>query len=624
MNYILRIFDGDSQSVRVHEITTPNIKIGRAASSDVVLDSPYVSREHALVRRDGNRFLLESVGRNVTQVSGADVGSSRAAEVQPNDEIKIAHFSMYIEAPAAGDEGDLDVQHALARIELDLHHQLLERVDLSQGSADGGGSSLDHRIRQVLDELVRARVPSENTEGMSAEVFEFALRESLYAEVILEVLRRSAGAEQSERAQGFMAKLDTILSSIVAELCTSLQIAGTKESLRADARNVQRNFGTVFDAWVREADGKLRTLCVQRYLTREILNLVLGFGPLQDLLEMPNTSEIMVVHKDLIYIERDGELERLHRSFITNEILISIIQRIVDPLGRRIDRSTPLVDARLPDGSRVNAVIPPLAIKGPCLTIRKFSKDPLQVADLVRFGSLTPKAADFLDACVSSHRNILISGGTGSGKTTLLNILSGFIGEGERIVTIEDSAELQLRQPHVVTLETRPPNVEGKGAYTIRDLVRNALRMRPDRVVVGECRGGEALDMLQAMNTGHDGSLTTLHANTPQDALLRLETMVLEAANLPIRAIRDQIEAAVHVIVQTQRLPSGKRMVTHISEIVGSDLETGSILTNDIFEEEDGELFFTGYLPSFIDDLVRKGHVQLDTLFAAEEKATVA
>ena len=624
MNYILRIFDGDSQSVRVHEITTPNIKVGRSTSSDVILDSPYVSREHALIRRDGGRFLLESIGRNVTEVAGAAVDSSRAAEVKPNDEIKIAHFSIYIEAPQAGDEGDLDVQHALARIELDLHHQLLERVDLSQGSADGGGSSLDHRIRQVLDELVRARVPSENTEGMSAEVFEFALRESLYAEVILEVLRRSAGAEQSERAQGFMAKLDTLLSDIVADLCKRLQIIGTKESLRQDARNVQRNFGAVFDEWVSKADGKLRTLCVQRYLTREILNLVLGFGPLQDLLEMPNTSEIMVVHKDLIYIERDGELERLHRSFITNEILISIIQRIVDPLGRRIDRSTPLVDARLPDGSRVNAVIPPLAIKGPCLTIRKFSKDPLQVEDLVRFGSLTPKAAEFLNACVSSHRNILISGGTGSGKTTLLNILSSFIGEGERIVTIEDSAELQLRQPHVVTLETRPPNVEGKGAYTIRDLVRNALRMRPDRVVVGECRGGEALDMLQAMNTGHDGSLTTLHANTPQDALLRLETMVLEAANLPIRAIRDQIEAAVHVIVQTQRLPSGKRMVTHISEIVGSDPEDGSVLTNDIFEEDGGELYFTGYLPSFIDDLVRKGHVELEALFAPEERATVA
>ncbi|MDH3591266.1 MAG: CpaF family protein, partial [Planctomycetota bacterium] len=388
--------------------------------------------------------------------------------------------------------------------------------------------------------------------------------------------------------------------------------------LRADLRLVDQKFSILFEAFEQQASEQVRTLFVQRYLQREILNLVCGFGPLQDLLELPSISEIMVIHKDLIYVERDGELERLHRTFITDEILLSVIQRIVEPLGRRIDRSTPLVDARLPDGSRVNAVIPPLAVKGPCLTIRMFSKEPLTIEDLIAFGSLTQQAATFLEACVRSHRNVVVSGGTGSGKTTLLNILSSFIGEGERILTIEDSAELQLRQPHVVTLETRPANVEGKGAYTIRDLVKNALRMRPDRIVVGECRGGEALDMLQAMNTGHDGSLTTLHANNPTDALLRLETMVLQAVDLPVRAIRDQITAAVHIIIQAARLPSGKRMVTHVSEVIGIDPEAGTVLTNDIFEEKDQQLRFSGYLPSFMQEIADDGYLDPQTLFDAD------
>ena len=306
-----------------------------------------------------------------------------------------------------------------------------------------------------------------------------------------------------------------------------------------------------------------------------MLDEVVGLGPLEDLLADPSVTEIMVNRFDQIYIERSGKLTLSEVTFYRRAgACIGAIERIVAPLGRRIDESSPMVDARLKDGSRVNAIIPPLALKGSSITIRKFSKSKLMDEDLIRFGSITRPMMDFLHQAVLQAANIVISGGTGSGKTTLLNVLSNFIPEDERIVTVEDAAELQLNQPHVVSLETRPPNIEGKGAVTIRDLVKNCLRMRPDRIVVGECRGGEALDMLQAMNTGHDGSLTTTHANTPRDCIARLEMLALMSGlDLPVRAIREQIASAVHIIVQQSRLPDGSRKVTHITEVTGMEGE---------------------------------------------------
>jgi pilus assembly protein CpaF len=355
---------------------------------------------------------------------------------------------------------------------------------------------------------------------------------------------------------------------------------------------------------------------VREQLFHDILDELLGYGPIQSLLDDPQISEVMVNGSSKVYIERNGKLIKTNISFENDDQVLKVIDRIILPLGRRIDPDSPTVDARLPDGSRVNAVIPPVAIDGPSLTIRKFMKEKLSIDQLISLETITPHMAEFVRACVISKFNIIISGGTGSGKTTLLNVLSSFIPNDERIVTIEDAAELKLQQDHVVRLETKPPNLDNSGMVNVRDLVRNALRMRPDRIIVGECRGGEALDMLQAMNTGHDGSLTTLHANSPRDALSRLETMTLMAGvDLPIRVIREQIASAINLIIQIARLRDGSRKATAITEVAGMEGET--IVLTDIFKFEQvgiatdgkiiGELKPTGIRPLFTNLLETAG-----------------
>jgi pilus assembly protein CpaF len=370
----------------------------------------------------------------------------------------------------------------------------------------------------------------------------------------------------------------------------------------------------------------------RRQLVREITDDILGYGPLEPFLRDDSVTEIMVNGGERIYIERAGKIELSDSTFVDDAHLLRIIDKIVSQVGRRVDEASPMVDARLPDGSRVNAIIPPLALRGPTLTIRKFSRDPYTMDDLINFGSLTPKSAHFLAACVQGKLNVLVSGGTGTGKTTTLNALSAYIPGDERIITIEDAAELQLQQDHVITLEARPPNIEGQGEVKIRELVRNALRMRPDRIIVGEVRGPETLDMLQAMNTGHEGSLTTIHANSPRDALARLETLVLTAGvELPLRAIREQVASAFDLLIQITRLVDGSRRISHVTEVLR--MESDVITLQDIFlakppDEESAAaqisrllspLSCTGLKPHFLDKLAANGVTLPATFFQQED-----
>src|SRR5512142_23594 len=418
--------------------------------------------------------------------------------------------------------------------------------------------------------------------------------------------RRVSAPTTSPQAGSYFDLKTRVQNKLLAELDPSTDVTRTEE--------VRRTIQELFEQILTEENIVLSRPERAR-LFEQIAAEVLGFGPLQPLLEDESITEIMVNGAKNIYIERKGKIHRVPVTFENNDHVLRIIDRIVAPLGRRIDEASPYVDARLPDGSRVNAVIAPISLVGPVLTIRKFAKNPITLDQLIQFGTITPEALQFLKACVEARMNVVISGGTGSGKTTFLNIISSFIPGDERIVTIENAAELQLRQEHVVTLESRPPNIEGRGEVTIRALVINALRMRPDRIIVGEIRDDAALDMLQAMNTGHDGSMTTLHSNGPRDTLSRLETMTLMAGmDLPARAIREQVSSAINLVVHQERMRDGSRKVTHITEVSGME---GEVITmTDLFTYEQtgvehgqiiGRLRPTGLRPKFMDKIEASG-----------------
>ncbi len=416
---------------------------------------------------------------------------------------------------------------------------------------------------------------------------------------------------------------------IHSRLLDSMNIKKLELNVFSDRKKAKelrdKSEATVSNLLVEEAGSFIPSQDVRKKLIKEILDEALGLGALEDLLADPDITDIMVNNKDEVFVERHGKIELTNKKFLSNGQVRTIIERIIAPIGRRIDESVPMVDARLADGSRVNAIISPLSLTGPTLTIRKFRKERYRVSDLLNFGTLTPAMADFIKACVLCRKNLIVSGGTGSGKTTVLNALSEYIPAGERIITLEDAAELKLNQQHWVRLESRPPNIEGKGGFTIRDLFRNTLRMRPDRIIVGECRGTESLDMLQAMNTGHDGSMTTVHANSTADVLSRLDSMILmSGVEIPIRAIREMIASAVDVIVHTARLSDGSRKVLGITEVAGMKDEM-HININDIFIFKQtgvdvqgtvqGYFTATGYKPSFIDEIRIRGVVISDEIF---------
>jgi len=610
------------------EMTGEVLRIGRDPANDLELPSPFVSREHArILRRDGEYF-IENVGLNGTLVDGQLVGVGEQVRIAPGQEIHIGEWALYLSAeeplePTAGKVTFRREKSPLAKameIEKKVHAELLRRLNLR--TVDVEAQDDPRYVKHIKAHLAAA------IDQFIAEVDDetgwFLVEQQLKRDVITEISRRAGSKMRPPILQPGDAVLDPQYEAAMTRLrdllIEDLGLEFGAENVKKDLDRVEEGFREAFDREAPQVTEALWVYIVRRYIMKDILDIVIGLGPIQDLLDMPNVTEVMVVGPNKIYIEENGVIRNTGRSFFSEEVVLTVIERIVTPLGRRIDRSTPIVDARLPDGSRVNATIAPLSLVGPVLTIRKFSETPFTIDDLISFGTITPFAANFLRACVLGRMNILVSGGTASGKTTLLNVLSAFIPPHERIITIEDSAELQLYQEHVVRMETRQANVEGKGQFTIRQLVQNALRQRPDRILVGEVRGPEALDMLQAMNTGHDGSLTTIHANNPQDAMKRLEGLVLEAVDMPVRAIREQIVTALDLVVHLTRFADGRRQVTAISEVAGLDRDVGTIIVEDIFirptrgerRGERGELMHTGYIPRFAKDLLHKGLLTVD------------
>ena len=596
-------------------------ELGEATAPDIILDSRLVSKEHAILRRSNGSWVIEHLGSNDTLVNNNAVNSHEGLPLRTADQVRIGEFLLALVDDDVEQESEEAVfgPDELMAFENSIHSQLLELMDLRHGETSLNLDSEKTRadVQRHLNKLVEDGFASKSM-AETQSIARIAMHRRFSRKVL------AAGGKQSQTANAFKElenpPFEAMLDGIQERMGQQLGLTFAPKDIEHDSNKLDAGFKEMFDRFALEFTPGLLRYMGMTFLKRNIVDLIFGLGPLQDLMDADSVSEIMVVSRDKIFVEKFGVVEDSRRAFFSDAVLLAVIERIVAPVGRRIDKSSPLVDAHLADGSRVNAVIPPLALKGPCLTIRKFSETPLTVDDLVGFGSLTPQMAKFLRACVEGHKNLVVSGGTGSGKTTLLNCISGFIPSKERIVTIEDTAELQLKQEHVVTLESRPPNMEGKGAITIRDLVKNALRMRPDRIVIGECRGGEALDMLQAMNTGHDGSMTTGHANTPEDMVHRIETMVLTGTPMPISAIREQIAGAVDIIVQLTRFPSGARRVTHISEVTQIDEDTGEVVLEDVFRlppgsRGEGAAKHTGYIPTFVEELLQKGVITLDTFF---------
>ncbi len=601
--------DPESQREVQADFEATHIRAGREGSNELVLPYMEVSRYHAEFLVGEHAVTLTDRSTNGTYVNGERVFGKQILNAGDRVGIGNVVLTVYTEAQLQQAWDEYNRQQAAAQGQYPAEYYDQEAVVPAHGGDPGHAAGYEadrygadhyqqdaHHQGGATDDHGNALVVHQQTHG---DMLPVPARD---VDAVNYYGGESAPVDLKRRVHRRLLQymdLKTLDMAKVAE-----------EELRDRARNL------LYDI-IAELEADLDPTIDRDLLVKEVLDEALGLGPLEDFLDDDSITEIMVVNKDQLYVERNGRIEFTGKTFTSHEAVLAVIERIITPLGRRIDESSPLVDARLKDGSRVNAIIPPLAIKGPCITIRKFGKKSLRMVDLVRFGSVNEQIAGFLEKCVLGHKNIIISGGTGSGKTTLLNCLSSFIPNSERIITIEDAAELRLPQDHVVSLETRPANLEGKGEYAIRELVKNSLRMRPDRIVVGECRGGEALDMLQAMNTGHDGSLTTGHANSPRDMIARLETMVLMAGmDLPIKAIREQIASAIHVIVQQSRFSDGTRRVTHVTECVGMD-DDGRLHLEDIFKFQQrgidpdghvvGEIVLTGYIPSFIPDLINSG-----------------
>jgi pilus assembly protein CpaF len=624
--------NGSSQQL---EFDKNEVTIGRLNGNDIVLAKGNVSKYHSrIVLKDGKFIIVDMKSTNGTYVNGKKIAAPQV--IRPTDKIYIGDYIINVagkdqeasdsdasepaeaeaeEAPEGSYAGEAPAEEG-EPMEEAASGAYAAAEDGADGQAEASGedSGPAEEVEDVEPLSTRQRLAprAASRNGESGEP-----PAGPNASARMPASMAAALARNRKRADPKLERYTQLQKDIHDRLIEYLDLRRLDMDRLGDEelwRRTEKAIRDILDQM--EGDGELPDDIDRDGLLTDVLNEALGLGPLESFLANEDISEIMVNHATQIYVERKGKITLSEKVFSSNQAVLGVIERIVAPIGRRIDESSPLVDARLKDGSRVNAIIPPLALKGPCITIRKFKRDALRIEDLIRYKTITPQMAEFLEMCVKARKNIVISGGTGSGKTTTLNIISSFIPDDERIITVEDAAELQLPQDHWVQLESRPPNLEGKGAISIRELVKNCLRMRPDRIVVGECRSGEALDMLQAMNTGHDGSLTTLHANTPRDALSRLETMVLMAGmDLPMKAIREQIASAVQLIVQQTRFSDGTRKICFITEVSG--MEVDIITLQDIFYfkqegfSEDGKIrgrfVASGFVPKFYDELQRRG-----------------
>ena len=617
----------DNQSSMI-ELKGNRIRIGRSSENDLVLDHVWIAQQAAILERRGSSWELTALGFNEIKVGDKGLSNGQRLTLDTAQEIVIRPYTLTLDLPKIEVDED-GIAHQRMDREMSALMQKIHIEILSRMGAD-------------LKSIKPEKLTSDQLLGLEQMIEMLSEQAGLQTKASLPLVNHLAGCAAKsfllDKVNPVDSSKETLLitnatwSRMVTAVPDREQELGTtstylyqlleldgKKSLQDKIQIIDKSF---FAQWKKIAESvhkDFRLYLANRYLKRQLKDILFGYGPLEDLLRLPTISEIMVVDREHIYVEESGKLQKSGRQFISDEVTISIIERIVAKVGRRIDKSEPMVDARLSDGSRVNAVIPPLAVSGPCLTIRKFPLRRLRIDDLIAKGALTQTASDFLRAAVLHCRSILVSGGTGTGKTTLLNCLSDFIPDNERIITVEDVAELQLNKEHVVSLETKKKSSEGTGEVTIRDLVKNSLRMRPNRIVVGECRGAEALDMLQAMNTGHGGSMTTIHANTAEDVIMRLEVLVQMAADLPVTSIHRQIGSAIDIIVQLERMRNGRRCVSQISEVVGCDPITSKVQIRDLFlldgESLEALLVPTGHLPSFMGELIELGFLDLETFY---------
>jgi pilus assembly protein CpaF len=600
------------------------ILIGSDPACQLRVTGPGVADRHALLARGGDAgWSVKNVGGLPLSVGNRSVELNEVVPVAFADRIRIGAHLFHVRA--GGEAGVIAEQfdEQIFKLEQKLHRRILNTIKRSSVSLSDKQRS--QRILQELETKLAALEAKLAEGGGTNEDFLTPLSTGALKRLLLD--RAQNVDKRAKTAYAVVGSVTDItpFEGLVRDVEELIGLAPGQSATEKHERI------TVLVPWAIQHmpgrfDPSVRRRLALGILREDLVDVIFGLGPLDDIMNQSGVNDIMVLPSGKIYVDRDGMMTDTGRRMLTPAVAMRIVERIVTKVGRRIDQSSPMVDARMADGSRLNAVIDPVAVDGPALTIRRFAAKPFTMQDLVERGTVTRTVANFLQACVAAKRNIIVSGGTGSGKTTTLNALSVFIPPSERVVTIEDTAELQLNQSHVVSLQSKPANLEGKNAVPIRQLVRNALRMRPDRIVVGECRGGEALDMLQAMNTGHAGSLTTIHANESEDALRRLEVLSLEAEgiDLPSRAIREQIASALDLIIQVARHPDGYRRIVSVSEVVEFDEDSGEIIVEDIYlfrmrrkrrAPTLSKLAFTGYVPTFIDDLIETGLVTIESMF---------